>query len=321
MAYDEYKKNSDFYTYIGADGETYYLDFRGDGRGIGKNAYLEGPGGEKLPIHAGGYNVDDALKRGQKKHLAIAVAFFMQHGRAPTYEEYRAALKKAGITGSGKSEEGAYKNILADIEVFKMKNKIPDNYKEIVEAKKREAQEDPQKYAFNEYYKDLYSLKPGTSGRAMYDELSNIYLRQAEATKAMADVQFQQQALQQAQTIKAITDQVRAERMARLRAGMSEFQIANQDMQMMMANVNALNQNAQMLNQQRLEAQLNANLARDQAYLSYLEQSNVRGQVAAAMYAADSGNAHWNTIKYLMENPDLTYAEAHKRVTGLDKGN
>ena len=305
--YDEYKKNDDFYTYVGADGNTYYLDFRGDGWGKGSR---------KDPKEGSGYFVDNALRRGQKKHLAIAVAFFMQHGEPPTYEEYRAALKKAGITSSGESR-GAYKNILADIEVFKMKNKIPDNYKEIVEAKKREAQENPQEYAFNEYYKDLYSLKPGTSGRAMYDELSNIYLRQAEANKAMADVQFQQQALQQAQTIKAITDQVRAERMARLRAGMSEFQIANQDMQMMMANVNALNQNAQMMNQQRLEAQLNANLARDQAYLSYLEQANVRGQTAAAMYAADSGNAHWNAIQYMMENPGITYAEAHKRVTGL----
>lgn len=316
MAYDEYKKNSDLYTYIGADGQTYYLDFKGDGKGV----YLDGPGGKKLPGNIGGYIVDDAWHLGQKKHLAIAVAFFMQHGEPPTYEEYRDALNKAGITGSGRSRK-AYESILADIETFKRKQGVPDNYKELVEARKKEAQEDPQKYAFNEYYKDLYSLKPGTSGRAMYDELSDIYLRQAEATKAMADVQFQQQALQQAQTIKAITDQVRAERMARLRAGMSEFQIANQDMQMMMANVNALNQNAQMLNQQRLEAQLNANLARDQAYLSYLEQANVRGQVAAAMYAADSGNAHWNTIKYLMENPNLTYEEAHKRVTGLDKGN
>lgn len=316
MAYDEYKKNDDFYTYVGADGKTYYLDFKGDGWG----KYEKDADGKKIPQEGSGYFVDNALRRGQKKHLAIAVAFFMRHGKPPTYEEYRAALKEAGITGSGESR-GAYDNIIADIEVFKRKNKIPDNYKEIVEAKKREAQEDPQKYAFNDYYNDLYSLKPGTSGRAMYDELSNIYLRQAEANKAMADVQFQQQALQQAQIIKSITDQVRAERMARLRAGMSEFQIANQDMQMMMANVNALNQNAQMLNQQRLEAQLNANLARDQAYLSYLEQSNVRGQAAAAMYAADSGNAHWNALQYMRENPGITYEEAHKRVTGLGKNN
>jgi hypothetical protein len=316
--YDKYKKNSDFYTYTGADGKTYYLDFRGDSWGEFDSEWDENYElTKRIPKEGSGYIVDDGGEVGQKKHLAIAVAFFMRNGRPPTYEEYRAALKEAGITGSGKSKI-AYINILADIETFKRKNEIPDNYKELVEAK---IQEDPQKYAFNEYYKDLYSLKPGTSGRAMYDELSDIYLRQAEATKTMADVQFQQQVLQQAQTIKAITDQVRAERMARLRAGMSEFQIANQDMQMMMANVNALNQNAQMLNQQRLEAQLNANLARDQAYLSYLEQANVRGQVAAAMYAADSGNAHWNTIQYLMENPDVTYAEAFKRVTGLDKGN
>lgn len=309
MAYDKYKKNSDSYTYEGADGKTYYLDFTADGKGV----YLKDADGKKIVGEKSGYIVDDYLALGQKKHLAIAVALFMQKGRPPTREEYNAALSEAGVSG-GRSNK-AWNSILADIETFKRKNEIPDNYQELVETK---VQEDPQKYAFNDYYKDLYSLEPGTGGRAMYDELSGIYLRQAEANKAMADVQFQQQAMQQAQTIKSITDQVRAERMARLRAGMSEFQIANQDMQMMMANVNALNQNAQMMNQQRLEAQLNSNLARDQAYLSYLEQSGVRGQTAAAMYAADSGNAHWNALQYMKNNPGVTYEEAHKAVTGLN---
>lgn len=310
MAYDKYEKNSDSYTYEGADGETYYLDFTADGRGT----YLEDASGKKIVAKKSGYIVDDAFALGQKKHLAIAIALFMQKGRPPTREEYNAALIDAKVSG-GRSNK-AWNSILADIETFKRKNEIPDNYQEFVEAK---IQESPQEYAFNDYYKDLYSLKPGTSGRAMYDELSGIYLRQAEAGKTLADVQFQQQAMQQAQTVKAITDQVRAERMARLRSGMSEFQIANQDMQMMMANVDALNQNAQMLNQQRLESQMNADLAQDQAYLSYLEQSGVRGQTAAAMYAADSGNAHWNTLQYMKNNPGISYEDAHKAVTGLNK--
>lgn len=169
---------------------------------------------------------------------------------------------------------------------------------------------DPQEAASNYYYRDLYSLDEGTSGREMYDRLAEAYLNQAQAQATMADVQYQNQVIQQAQIVKNITDQIRAERMARLRAGMNEAQIANQDMQMMMANINALNQNAQMMNQQRLDAYFNTVTARDQAYQAYLDQANARGQNAAAFYAADSGNAYWNALQYMKMVPGATFDQA-----------
>lgn len=178
---------------------------------------------------------------------------------------------------------------------------------------------DPQSSAFNEYYQDLYSLKEGTGGRAMYDELAGVYGRQADTARAMADVQFQNQALQQAQTVKAISDQVRAERMARLRAGMSEAQIANQDMQMLMANVNTVSQNNMMLNQARLEAQAGQSDARNQAYLSYLEQANARGQNAAAMYATDAGNLNKQVNDYLRQTYGTTEVDKNIRDRALNQ--
>lgn len=180
-----------------------------------------------------------------------------------------------------------------------------------------EPAKDPEEAAKEHYYNDLYSLDEGTSGKEMYDRLAEAYLNQAQAQSIMADVQYQNQAMQQAQIVKNITDQIRAERMARLRAGMNEAQIANQDMQMMMANVNALNQNAQMMNQQRLEAQFNMATARDQAYQAYLDQANARGQNAAAFYAADSGNANWNALQYMMMVPGSTYEEALRAVQAM----
>jgi len=153
--------------------------------------------------------------------------------------------------------------------------------------------------ALNQYYQDVYSLAPGTGGAEMLSRLEQSYANQAQQAATMADVQFQQAAMQQAQTVKAITDQVRSERMARLRSGMSESQIANQDMQMLMTNVNTLNQNAQMLNQARLEAQTGMNLAQDQAYQDYLAQANQRGQVASAMAASDAGDAYQQTIRQM----------------------
>lgn len=160
---------------------------------------------------------------------------------------------------------------------------------------------DPKELAFNQYYTDLYSMKPGTQGQQMYNQLNQSYQRQANVGMQIADANYQAQALQQAQTVKAITDQVRAERMSRLRAGMSEAQIANQDMQMMMTNINALNDQAVVANQARLEAQSNAMLAQDQAYQDYLNQINTRSQSAAAMYAADAGNVQWATTQYMRQ--------------------
>ena len=159
--------------------------------------------------------------------------------------------------------------------------------------------EDGQTSAFNQYYQDLYSLQPGTGGAEMLNRLEQSYANQAQQAATMADVGFQQAALQQAQTVKQITDQVRSERMARLRAGMSESQIANQDMQMLLANVNTLNQNAQMLNDQRLQAQIGMNTAQDQAYMDFLNQANARGQIATGMAASDAGDAYQQTIRQM----------------------
>ena len=153
--------------------------------------------------------------------------------------------------------------------------------------------------AFNAYYNDIYSLQPGTSGAEMLSRLEQSYTNQAQQQAMLADAGFQQAALQQAQTVKQITDQVRSERMARLRAGMSESQIANQDMQMLLTNVNTLNQNAQMLNQQRLQAQTGINTAQDLAYTDFLNQSNARGQVGAAMAASDAGDVYQQTIRQM----------------------
>jgi hypothetical protein len=158
-------------------------------------------------------------------------------------------------------------------------------------------EEPPQVSAFNQYYEDVYSLAPGTGGARMLGRLEDSYVNQAQQAATMADVNFQQAALRQAQSVKQITDQVRSERMERLRAGMSEAQIANQDMQMLMTNVNTLNQNAQMLNDQRLQAQIGMNTAQDQAYMDYLGQANQRGQIGAASAASDAGDAWQQTIR------------------------
>jgi len=215
-----------------------------------------------------------------------------------------AELRELGLT-DGNDNDAKYKNIVAAQNQIIANNKDlwPDIYAQLPSQQAKQGlpgiatEDDGQVSAFNAYYNDVYSLSPGTGGAEMLQRLEQSYENQAQQQATMADVGFQQAALQQANVVKQITDQVRSERMARLRAGMSESQIANQDMQMLMTNVNTLNQNAAMLNQQRLQAQIGMNTAQDQAYADYLNQANARGQVATGMAASDASDAYQQTIR------------------------
>lgn len=158
---------------------------------------------------------------------------------------------------------------------------------------------DPKTASFNQYWQDVYSDAPGSTGKRMQDNLTKSYEHEATAGMNLADASFQQQAINQAQIVKNITDQVRSERMGRLRSGMSQSQIANQDMQMMMANVNALNDQTQMMNQQRLESSAGFDLARDTAYKDFMQLAPQLGQNAAAFGAADAGDPSQMALKNL----------------------
>ena len=175
----------------------------------------------------------------------------------------------------------------------------------------------PKEEAFNNYYDDWNNYEdPNSQGGKVLRRLEESYQNKANTDILLAEATMQQQALQQAQTVKAITDQVRAERMARLKAGMSESQIANQDMQMMMANVNALNQNVAMANQAKLGAQANQMMAKDLAFADYLGQSLQGGQIGAAYSAADAGNPSMQVREYMRNNPGVSYPQAWQIVTG-----
>lgn len=307
--------NKKKYTFTAADGQRYTLDFSGDED----------------------YITDDFGYRGQKRTVAKAISYVLQTGSIPSNKMLAKILQETGESTAGvdKVTDKTYKNITDDIYTFLDNNNLSlDIIKQSLintNVERRDADgnvipkeaevdkptntvDDPLNYAYNDYYNGLYSLQDGTQGRDMYDRLVTAEQNRALSEYSMADVIQQNQAMQQAQTIKAITDQVRAERMARLRAGMSESQIANQDMQMMMTNVNALNQQAQEMNMARLQSQYAYDNAQDTAYLQYLDQANARGNVASAMYAADAGNLNFQVEqslrkKYPYQN---TYTKAQR---------
>ena len=178
----------------------------------------------------------------------------------------------------------------------------------------------PNDIAYNSYWNSLYSLEDDSLGKNILDNYAEIERNAAESNIQLAEAQYQQAALQQAEVVKSITDQVRAERMARLRSGMNEAQIANQDMEIMLNNMNNLNTQMNAMNQNRLAAQQQYNLAQDTAYQQYLDTVNTMSQSAAAMAASDAGNLHQMALQY-SQTTGVPYKQAIMVVSGQQQNN
>lgn len=275
-------ENKNEYTYYGPDGTEYKLDLKGNNN---NDEYL----------------VDNTFKRGKLKHLDAAIQYYLEYGVFPTKGELEAY---GGFT----LNEKQWSNVNKDLDTFIDENKI-ENYT-------IPSTGDPQTDSFNAYWNSITSTAPGTLGGDILNNFTEAEQNIALSNLQLADAQYQQAAMQQAQTVKDITDQVRAERMARLRAGMSESQIANQDMQIMLNNMNALNQQANTMNYNRLTAQQQYNLAQDTAYQQYINTITNLGSTAAAMAASDAGDAYMNALK-LKNNPSL--ASQWNKVTGSNQ--
>lgn len=283
-----------YYTFTGRDGKIYELRF-----GL-----------------IDGYLANNPFITAKKEDVANMVQIFLETGTIPD------RLTFNRLTGASAGQND-YTFLVQDLKSFIRQNNIDEaayvaSFNSSNNSNDPEGSNDtedteeingvPRDIALDKYFNEWYSGKEGTAGATVRGELENVFANQANTEMMLADAAFQQQALQQAQTVKSITDQVRAERMARLKAGMSESQIANQDMQMMMANVNALNDQASMMNQGRLQAQANAMNAKDQAYLAYLEQAQGGAQTGAAYSAANAGDLRYQALNqaYQQYGPNFT---------------
>lgn len=169
--------------------------------------------------------------------------------------------------------------------------------------------------AMDKYWEDLFSLDKGTLGADMLNRLTTAEQNAALSNMQLADAQFQQASMQQAAVVKDIVDQVKAERNAKLRAGMSEAQIANQDMQIMLNNMNTMNQQMNTMNQNRLTAQQQYGLAQDTAYQAYLQNAQGLSQSGAAYSAANAGDPYYQALLYSMQT-GTPFNTAYKNVTG-----
>lgn len=193
-------------------------------------------------------------------------------------------------------------------------------YDQFIKQETEQEEADAREAAYNSYWNELYSLQDGTLGSQMLGNFTTAEQNAAMSNMQLAEAQYQQAAMDQAAVVKSITDQVKAERMAKLRAGMNEAQIANQDMQLMINNMNTLNTQMNTMNQNRLAAQQQYNLAQDTAYQQYLETAAGLGQVGAAYAASDAGDVYMQTLKRMRQTGETDFAKAQAYVQGLKEG-
>ena len=296
----------------------------------------------------------NAKGAGDNEDIATWIKFMVQEGRAPSEAEMLA------IIGNGKSKlsDRQLKSLETAKELLANKNLSLDDLKlnlysqgkEIynedgtvdtsssyynmyhndageLDLTKAQSGVSAEEAAYNSYWRDLYDLNDSSSlGSQAYEQLYNAELAAGQDTIDLANAQAQQLGLQQAAQVKSITDQLRSERMSQLRAGMSESQIASQNMQSLMANTNALNDQIVASNLAALQGQQQMQNAESTAYQNWLTQMNNTSSAASAMAAADAGDATMQTLKNMYnkgmsKNPN-NYKKENNTVTGnTTKGN
>lgn len=278
-----------------------------------------------------GYKFNNAFRWGiDKQDFEHVVQYIMENGY--DYSDSSLQSLRAFLNSKGKDlREGQVEILLQDAETFLANNNVniqdlteyyaaggtyenPEGLttEDLIEKNKADARAEAENYYFN----TMSAIEdPNDTGLNMLDRYTTAEQNAAMSNMQLAEAQYQQAAMQQAEVVKNITDQVKSERMARLRAGMSESQIANQDMQILLNNVNSLNQQMNTMNSNQLAAQQQYALAQDTAYQQYINSATNLGSVGAAYAAAGAGDAYLQT-KLLQSETGTSFNKNHDKATG-----
>lgn len=261
------------------------------------------------------------VSKGTDVDLQIAFELYIQNGGVPpTYSQF--------IAAGGQESNSAWKNISYDLETIvgpaweqerRLQTDVSKELPEGIQAATGDGLSERERM-YNQYYKDLYSLEDGTLGKNILTNNESLYKKEAENATMLANTSVQAQAMQQAQNVKAVTDSLRAERMSQLRGGMSEAQLADRELQMLMSGTEQFNNQGMMASQEAMAGKLAATTAKETAFNDYIAQATALGQNAAANYASEAGDVYALTAKYMQEaaasGRPLTWDEAFTKASG-----
>lgn len=138
------------------------------------------------------------------------------------------------------------------------------------------------------------------------------------AQKQQAEIASQQMMMQNAQFKDQLIEQIKTDRLSKLKNGMSQMQIANEELQFMVGNQMQNQQAVSQVNQQLLGATQQEGMLPYQAYIN--AQQGVTGQqgyanFASGMAATDASSMDMQTKLMMRNQPWLSYQQAWEKVS------
>jgi hypothetical protein len=240
-----------------------------------------------------GIRSNNFLRRGSVNDVQKLLDFFLNTGEMPEEGDFA----RLGFNNKGVLRNAIFdvKKILANqgIDYLEYENTrkseiIEEKRKEIEETKKEESQLNP--YA---RYLENQRQKNETAELGLLNS-------QTDAAIQNTEISSQQAMIQQAQLKDQLVEQIKTDRLSKMRAGLTPMQIAQEELQFMVGNMQGNNQQMQMVNQQRLAATQQKNMNPYQAFLN--SQQNVTGgqgygNVAAGFAATDAGDLYQQALR------------------------
>lgn len=115
-----------------------------------------------------------------------------------------------------------------------------------------------------------------------------------------AEISAQQLMIQQAQFKNDLVEQIKLDRMAKMRQGISPMQIAQENLQFMVGNMQQANQQMGGVAQSRLAATQQSEMNPYQAYLNSINSQayQANAQIATGMAATDASDLYMQAMKY-----------------------
>lgn len=275
-----------------------------------------------------GYDSNNMFQAGQAKHVEEAIQFFLQNGRMPNRDEFKNGTP---------SKSGYENNVLKDVRTWLQRNGI-DEAKYSIDKTSfiygKEGGELNSSFVTDSNREELLSAdketveEPELNPYATYMEQKRIQAEGAEkglldaqtnAARQNADILAQQTMQQQAMARDEIIEQIKTDRLAKMRAGISPMQIAQENLQYAVGNMQANNQQVQTVNQQRLAATQQQAMNPYQAYINSMQNvtgGQGYGAVATGFAATDAGDLNMQALRYLQKNPTASYDQAMAAVKG-----
>lgn len=272
------------------------------------------------------YNIDTNVKG---KHEVAMFKYYLDNKKMPTREEMKSDSfqEKYDVSYSDNPlDQLQTKNRKFDVEKIISVYNSEKNKQRLKEDNQHletdelgfptpEARPEVGEAPFNPYTQWLEQQRMTTEGQEL-----GLLNEQTRAGQQNAEISAQQSMIQQAQLRDQIVEQIKLDRMSKMRQGITPMQIANESLQFTVGNIQANNQEMTGVNQARLAATQQQGLNPYQAYLNSVNGVGyqTQGNVASGMAATDASDMYQQALKYAKsQGRSYIKPEDYDRVQGV----